>query len=302
MRTLFVTAYCFATFCLTAALQGDDALFSEVAMEAVYEQNTPLQSAVASQTDVASQADGATLERITGPTALMLALKAAEFSPTQTGDRVSTRVEYATWRFPVTLQVLLEQDRVNCELSLAQIKDVSKVDQEALLKLLGKNDGVSDAYFAYHAPTKVIQLRSTFDNRGLTSKRLKSELVRLARFADEQSGLWSKLGEASKTGSQAASSKPLTLIGNWAGKLSSGEAIAIQLNQGGTFRLVTVQAGKSSVSQGNYKLIDNRLTLTGNDKVTLQCGVSQSTADAFQLSIHDAQGKAKLTVQLAKAK
>ncbi len=300
MRTIIVSAFCIAHLCLTVSLRAEDALFSEVAMEAVYEKNTPLDSAVA------SQSDGATLERITGPTALMLALKAAEFSPKQTGERVTTQVEYATWKFPVTLEVKLEQDRVTCELSLAQIKDISKVNQESLLKLLGQNDGVSAAFFAYNAPTKVVQLRSSFDNRGLTSKKLKSELTRLARFADEHSALWSGLGESTKTDAKndtkAAASKPLSLVGSWAGTLKTGQAIAIQLNQAGTFRLVTVQSGKSSVSQGNYTLAGNKLTLVGNDKITLNCTATQSSADAFQLSIGDAKGAAKLVVDLSKAK
>lgn len=265
-------------------------------MESVYEKNAPLDSAVA------SQSDGATLERITGPTALVLALKSAEFSPKQTGERVTTQVEYATWKFPVTLEVKLEQDRVTCELSLAQIKDISKVDQESLLKLLSQNDGVSSAFFAYHAQTKVVQLRSSFDNRALTSKKLKAELTRLARFADDHSALWSALGESAKADSKSASSKPLSLVGNWAGTLKTGQAIALQLNQVGTFRLVTVQSGKSSVSQGTYKLDGNKLTLLGNDKVTLNCTATQSTANAFQLSIGDGKSTAKLVVDLTKAK
>ncbi len=232
----------------------------------------------------------------------MLALKAAEFSPKQSGERVTTQVEYATWKFPVALEVKLEQDRVTCELSLAQIKDISKVDQESLLKLLGQNDGVSSAFFAYNAQNKVVQLRSSFDNRGLTSKKLKAELNRLARFADEHSALWSSLGESGKTDAKTTASKSLSLVGNWAGKLKTGQAIAIQLNQAGTFRLVTVQSGKSSVSQGNFKLDGNKLTLVGNDKITLNCTATQSSADAFQLSIGDAKGNAKLVVDLSKAK
>lgn len=296
MRTILVTAFCIANFCLTASLRADDALFSEVAMESVYEKNTPLDSAVA------SQSDGATLERITGPTALGLALKAAEFSPKQTGERVTTQVEYATWKFPVSLEVKLEQDRVSCELSLAQIKDISKVDQESLLKLLSQNDGDSSAFFAYNPQTKVVQLRSSFDNRGLTSKKLKTELTRLAKFADEHSALWSSLGQSAKADAKSASIKPLSLIGNWAGTLKTGQAIAIQINQAGTFRLVTVQSGKSSVSQGTYKLEGNQLTLSGNDKVTLNCTATQSTANAFQLSIGAGSGAAKLVVDLTKAK
>ncbi len=93
MRTIIVSAFCIAHLCLTVSLRAEDALFSEVAMESVYEKNTPLESAVA------SQSDGATLERITGPTALMLALKAAELSPKQTGERVTTQIEYATGSF-----------------------------------------------------------------------------------------------------------------------------------------------------------------------------------------------------------
>ena len=296
MRTILVSALCIANFCLTGCLRADDALFSEVAMESVYEKNTPLDSAVA------KQSDGATLERITGPTALVLALKAAEFSPKQTGERVTTQIEYATWKFPVTLEVKLEQDRVTCELSLAQIKDISKVDQESLLKLLSQNDGVSSAFFAYHAQTKVVQLRSSFDNRALTSKKLKAELTRLARFADEQSALWSALGESAKADAKSASTKAISLVGSWGGTLKTGQAIALQLNQAGIFRLVTVQSGKSSVSQGTYKLDGNKLTLSGNDKVTLNCTATQSTANAFQLSIGDGKGTAKLVVDLTKAK
>lgn len=315
MRTFTTLTFLAASFFQFTLVRGEDSLFSEVAMESVFEKNTPLTA------NVASLSDGEKLERITGPSSLMLALKFAGFAPKQTENRVAVQVEHAGWKLPVSMEVELELDRIVCEMSLVELPDASTIDSNALLKLLEKNDAIGGYFFAYDAKTKLIQLRSSFSNRSITAKQLKSNLIQIAVFADKHSDLWTKLktAVAAKTASTAktttvTSSKPVasvpavvpvqlsSLVGIWGATAKTGESIAIQIGTDSSFKLATVKAGKSSISKGKATLNGNKLTLTGDDKITLNCSVSQVTTTKFQLSINDNNGTAKVTMDFVKAK
>jgi hypothetical protein len=299
-----------------ALLHAEDGLFSEVAMESVFEKNAPITS-----TSVASLSDGEKLERITGTSSLMLALKFAGFTPKEAADKVTFHVEHASWKLPVSMAVELEQDQIVCELSLIEISEAGTVDSDALLKLLEKNDAVSGYFFAYNAAKKLLQLRTSFSNRGLSAKQLKSNVIQLAAFADSHSELWSKLkskpaakaAETNTTGkTTTTATKPATtpsttvqlssLVGLWGATIKSGETIAIQVSADGAFKLATVKSQKSSLSKGKATLAGNKLTLVGDDKITLNCTVSQVTATQFQLAINDEKGTAKLTILFKKSK
>lgn len=285
-------------------------------MESVFEKNSPL-----TPTSVASLGDGEKLERITGASSLMLALKFAGYSPKQVDHRVTFQVESAGWKLPVAMEVQLEQDQIVCDLSLIDIPDTTTIDSDGLLKLLEKNDAVLGYFFAYDAKLKVIQLRASFSNRGLTARQMKINLVQIAAFAERHSDLWSKL--KSKPAAKAVDSKAKTsgtsvtnpattapqspiplssLVGLWGATIKSGETIAIQISTDKSFKLATVKAGKSSISKGKATLEGNKLTLVGDDKVTLNCTLAQVTSTKFQLAIRDDKGIAKLTVDFTKSK
>ncbi len=317
MRNFIHSVVLAASLCPMALIQAEDGLFSEVAMESVFEKNAPITS-----TSVATLNDGEKLERITGTASLMLALQFAGFTPKEVGERVTFHVEQASWKLPVSMIVELEQDQIVCELSLIEIPESGTVDADGLLKLLAKNDAVAGYFFAYDTKSKLLQLRSSFSNRGLSAKQLKTNVVRIAAFADSHSELWSKLKSKpatkvadSKTPSASTSTvnKPATstpstnvqlssLVGLWGATIKSGETIAIQISADGAFKLATVKSGKSSLSKGKATLAGSKLTLVGDDKVTLNCSVSQVTATQFQLSINDDKGTAKLTVPFQKSK
>ena len=321
MRTLFTMFIVAVSVSNATPARSEDSLFSEVAMESVFEKNVPLTASVA------SQGSGETLERVTGASSLMLALKFAGYSPKQVENRVSLQVEHAGWKLPVAMEVELEQDRIVCEMSLIDIPDSSKIDSSAILKLLEKSDAASGYFFAYDAKSKVIQLRSSFSNRAITAKQLKANLLQMATFADSQSDLWSKLkskpatavtdsnGKTSTTKpaattvstTQGQTTSPLNvslanLVGLWGATLKSGESIAIQVSADNSFKLATVKSGKSSISKGKATLVGNKLTLIGDDKATMDCSIAQVTSTKFQMAINDKDGKAKLTIEFVKSK
>jgi len=321
MRTLFTMFIVAVSVSNATPARSEDSLFSEVAMESVFEKNVPLTASVA------SQGSGETLERVTGASSLMLALKFAGYSPKQVENRVSLQVEHAGWKLPVAMEVELEQDRIVCEMSLIDIPDSSKIDSSAILKLLEKSDAASGYFFAYDAKSKVIQLRSSFSNRAITAKQLKSNLIQMGTFADSHSEVWSKLKSkpattvaesAGKTSTTTTASttvsttqgqtvSPLNvslanLVGLWGATLKSGESIAIQLSADNSFKLATVKSGKSSISKGKATLAGNKLTLIGDDKVTMNCTIAQVTSTKFQMAINDQNGKAKLTIEFVKSK
>ena len=308
MRYLFAFAILAASFSETSCLQAEDSLFSEVAMESVFEKNATLSA------DVASIGDGETLDRVTGVSSLMLALKAAGFTAKQDNNRATIQVDHAGWKLPVTLEVQVEQDRIVCEMALVEIKDVTTVTTDALLGLLSSGDVTSGAFFAYDSKTKLVQVRTSIQNRAITARQLKADLLRLASLAEKHADVWSKLNAkpAAKTASAgsgtAGSSVPATstttfsIVGRWAAALSSGESFAIEFGSDSTFKLVTIKSGKSSVSKGKTTRVGNQLTLVGDDKVTLNCSVSQSAADKFQLAINDTKGVAKVKLNFTKAK
>ncbi len=150
-------------------------------------------------------------------------------------------------------------------MSLIDIKDGASVDSNSLLKLLEQNDAVAGYFFAYDAQSNLIQLRSSFSNRGITAKQLKSTLVQIASFAEKHSELWSKLkakpaakpAETAKTttnstkpavsGTTVPAISPSSLVGMWGGSLKTGESIAIQISSDNSFKLATVKSGKSSI-------------------------------------------------------
>ncbi|MFO0939507.1 MAG: hypothetical protein U0930_01950 [Pirellulales bacterium] len=304
MKTSFRFTLFLLSVCSVSRMAFADDLFSEVAMESVFEKKA------APVVMGATQSDGESLERVTGVASLSQALKYAGYAPKENAGRVSIQVPHAGWNFPADLQVQLESDRIVVEMALVTLADSNAVQFKELLKLLEKNDAVTGFQFAYEPSRKLLVLRSALENRALSPKKIQTHLTLLAAFGEKHSSIWSPMKpksadqSASKTGaSNVASTVPagLSLVGTWGAALKDKDSIAIQIKEDTTFKLVTVQADKHKISTGKCVREGTRMSLVGDDGVTLQCTVSQSVANQFQLFVHDEQGNAKLKVDFQKA-
>jgi len=300
------------SFLDVSAAPAEEGLFSEVAMESVFEKPAPVTKRVASQSDAAK------LERITGVSSLILALKAAGMDPQEQNGRATFELNHDSWSFPVSIGVQIEQDRIDCELSLIKISDNTTVKTQTLLSLLASG-GTRGASFAYDREEKLILLRASLSNRSITASQLKADLVHLATVAGQHSKVWLSLKAETKNNSpQATSSQTnspqtnspqtnspqpkLSLIGRWSAALKSGEAFAIQIASDSKFQLIHLKSGKSTISKGKATRSGAQLKLVGDDNVTLNCTVTQTTSDAFQLAVKDAKGNVAVTLNFKKAK
>tara|TARA_R110002167_G_scaffold137299_2_gene324214 strand:- start:101 stop:292 length:192 start_codon:yes stop_codon:yes gene_type:complete len=63
-----------------------------------------------------------------------------------------------------------------------------------------------------------------------------------------------------------------------------------------------MKSGKATSSKGKVTRADNKLTLIGDDKITLNCTVNQTVADKFQLAVNDAKGNVAIKLDFSKAK
>jgi hypothetical protein len=285
------------SFLDVSAAPAEEGLFSEVAMESVFEKPAPVTKRVASQSNAAK------LERITGVSSLILALKAAGLDPQEQSGRASFELDLDGWSFPVSIGVQIEQDRIDCELSLIKISDNTTVKTQTLLSLLASG-GTRGASFAYDREEKLILLRASLSNRSITASQLKADLVHLATVAGQHSDVWLSLKAETKNDSPTTNSpqQKLSLIGRWSAALKSGEVFAIQIASDSKFQLVHLKSGKSTISKGKSTRSGAQLKLVGDNNVTLNCTVTQTTSDAFQLAVKDAKGNVAVTLNFKKAK
>jgi hypothetical protein len=285
------------SFLDVAAAPAEEGLFSEVAMESVFEKPAPVTKRVASQSNAAK------LERITGVSSLILALKAAGMDPQEQSGRATFELDHDGWSFPVSIGVQIEQDRIDCELSLIKISDNTTVKTQTLLSLLASG-GTRGASFAYDREEKLILLRASLSNRSITASQLKADLVHLATVAGQHSDVWLSLKAETKNDSPTTNSpqQKLSLIGRWSAALKSGEVFAIQIASDSKFQLVHLKSGKSTISKGKATRSGAQLKLVGDNNVTLNCTVTQTTSDAFQLAVKDAKGNVAVTLNFKKAK
>jgi hypothetical protein len=285
------------SFLDVSAAPAEEGLFSEVAMESVFEKPAPVTKRVASQSNAAK------LERITGVSSLILALKAAGLDPQEQSGRATFELDHDGWSFPVSIGVQIEQDRIDCELSLIKISDNTTVKTQTLLSLLASG-GTRGASFAYDREEKLILLRASLSNRSITASQLKADLVHLATVAGQHSDVWLSLKAETKNDSPTTNSpqQKLSLIGRWSAALKSGEVFAIQIASDSKFQLVHLKSGQSTISKGKATRSGAQLKLVGDNNVTLNCTVTQTTSDAFQLAVKDAKGNVAVTLNFKKAK
>lgn len=291
--TLLAVAF---SFLPVAVLRADEGLFSEVAMESVFENSATIAPTVASKNVTGK------FSRVTGVSSLIEALGAAGFEANEENGRAAFDLDHASWRFPVSIGVLVDQDRIDCQMSLVEIGEGGKVAAPTLLSLLAAGDRRGTS-FAYDPETKMIQVRASLSNRSITANQLKANLVHMASLAEKHSAAWSKLKDPPK--GEPVATKPkqdLSLVGRWSASVASGEAFAIAITSDAKFQLVHLKSGKSTVSKGKTTLSGNQLKLVGDNDLTLSGTVTQSGGDAFSLAIKDAKGNVAVTLEFKKAK
>lgn len=313
MRYAFLSAALLTTILFHGApVRGSDDLFSQVAMESVFEKSPASDT---TQT-VARPTENTAISRVTGVTSLMRILQAADIRCKEVSGHVELDLPSSGWVFPLSLRVDVERERIVCELSLAEIDDPSAIDTNSMLKLMSAGDPAKSAFFAYDSTGKRFQLRSSLSNRNVSADGLRRDLDQLGQFADQYASLWSKLGKKSATSSKPkpsnessaiARSKPqptsnsgFSLAGNWSASFNSDEAFAVRFEQGGRFTLVHLKGKKSTKSVGKIVRNQGELVLQGDDGVQLRCSLSWQNERAFALAIKDSSGNASLTLNFKK--
>ncbi len=294
MRFFLSFAVITASICPFVSAQSNDGLFSEVAMEAVFEkqQNTTAETAEIAEND--------TLPRITGTDTLVAALKSAGFEATKDAGKASMKLRQGRWMLPLSMAVQVEQDRIVTEVSLAKMQDDS-AGNEQLLNLLAAGDAGRGTFFAFDSKSKHIVLRSSLSNRSVTPNQLRKHLQHLGAVAENHADSWSALGKTVTTGTANPATKSLSTLGSWTASLGK-DSFAIRLTADSKFQLVHLRNGKSTISKGKVTRSGSLMTLAGDDGSKLSCTVAQTTADQFQLSIAGAKGAATTKLNFKKAK
>lgn len=307
MRYFFTLAVFAASLCQVSLLLADDGLFSEVAMESVFAKPALKTESVATKEPTDQYA------RVTSASSLAEVLKTLGFEPVISKGHVKISLPHEGWKFPVSFAVQVDQDRIDCQMSLIVIGDGGTATG-TLLDLLAVGDSAAGAFFAYDRDRKLIQLRTSFSNRSVTANQLKADLSKLAVFAEKHSGTWTKLRSKTTTLASSSTSRPantsraktstpqLSLLGRWSASVSANESFAIAMTRDSKFQLVHLKSGKPTISKGKATRSGNRLTLAGEGGITLNCQVQQITADKFRLTILNAQGKATVNLDFKKAK
>ncbi|TWU59922.1 hypothetical protein Poly51_01950 [Rubripirellula tenax] len=287
---------------------GDDPLFSEIAMDSVFT------TAAVASSDVATRTEASGFDRITGPSSLTTALESAGFITKQNKERISIKVENAGWKFPVSMTIDVEADRIECRMSLVKI-DPGSVSSEMVLALMAVNKDVKDASFVFDGDEKMIRLQTAFTNRNVTTKELKRQLSNLANVAIAHSDTWIQLKTkstpssdspttAETRGTSTAASTPAgqaSIFGKWAGSLPSDASIAVEFGASGTFKMVHLVGKKAAISSGTLVKNADQLTLSESGKADVKFQIVSVTSIEMQLRIVDSSGKSGLSIKFLKA-
>ncbi|MCC9600780.1 hypothetical protein LOC67_09405 [Stieleria sp. JC731] len=136
------------------------------------------------------------------------------------------------------------------------------------------------------AADRLIAARSTIATMNLLSSEELADEAALTENSSQSpaSGIESKPVQANVAQAQASNQSPATvqvssavavvdLVGTWSAKVTESQAWAIRLNADKSFALVHTQGGKNQVSQGSFKIENDKLILQGSG-LTLKGGVT----------------------------
>lgn len=263
------------TISLTPAVWGEEDLFSEVAVEAVFSGTTKAQATGAG---TASSGSAAT-PRVTGAGQLGKLLRSAGLETERVdGKAVSLSVAHGEWAIPTTIRAAVERGQIDIVMGLTTRGKDAKWAADKLLNLLEIESDTAGAHFAYDRSQGQVQLRQTLSARDVTGVRLSSMLTEMAEFAVSRQDSWFESKEKTEAGTAAA---PTPLVGTYVANLAAGEAFALSLTKEGTFALAHVKAGKTTTSKGKLERTADQMKLVGEKGAAIAGTVSNVTTEGF---------------------
>jgi len=287
-----------AVFMTSISVQGQEALFSEVAMESVFSNSKRVEN----ETPVAVRTKE--IGRITSVSGIQQLAERAGFTVKTDKSTATFTVKQGEWQFPAVMRVDIENDLVLLELRLGRISDKTIVDQATFLKLLAGGDSARQLSFAFDPGEKVLSLRHALSNRSVTVDRLLAETEMLARYAGERAKLWSQLHvNAFNETPESPNRQNLSLqsvVGRWLATPSSGEAFALEVTANERFKLVHVTGKGTSSSAGRASIEADALLLTG-DNGTMVRGQIRHIKGGFEFTIRSADGKQKVMLDFKRS-
>jgi len=289
----------------TVARAGDDDLFSRDRLNSTY----------GKPGETKQTAPRPQRREVSTMNSLQSVLLAAGYSA-RIDENESLRIDLSGSDWTKTVVMTLAENDRELRMAMPLTSAGTPVDAATLRKLLEANRTHWDAFFSVGSGGQMIALVKTVSNNGLDSNRLSGELKGLADMAEKTKDLWNTAGTPTtakktetETTPQAAPEQPattapakvtpivkstpaatLSLNGKWIATPNNNEAFALQLDAGGSFRLVHVKGTNSTKSQGNFTLAGTTLTLKGDDGTTLAGTVTKQDKQ-FTLTMNGAGGK-----------
>lgn len=254
----------------TPLLGGGDDLFSDVRPLDVFSD--------------AAETGSPAGERIVSADQMRDLLNAAGFDAKSAGERaVVLKKELDRWSFPVLLNLSEDEQHVAIVLGLRTIKDRSELTADILLKMMAASRRRAPVVLTYSETRERTEACVVLRNANLTGQILRDEINRIAIAARDEAKLWSapekSEEQAPSTDESTTSARPsespdvsnpsTVLLGRWSAAKSATEAFAIEFKSDATFRLVYVNNGKQTLSNGRFEIKADQLTLDGTDGLKL---------------------------------
>lgn len=291
----FVALTLLALTLIRPAVAEDQKLFTEIGLQDVYSSSTTKTSP--------TRETAANLPAETGMAAVESMLKELGFKVTQGNNgTVSITVQRNQLRFLATLSVG-NKTRLMIEMPIAKVGAAETLDSSRLLAVLSVGDQLQDVFVSFNRSQNTIKVQHVTDTRVVTSDSIRIKLIEMATVAEKQQSVWKSNQITAKKPSTTTSPRAnstLRLAGIWTATVNKNEAFALQIQNDQTFQLVHQRSGKSSVSKGKWQINGQRLALNGDQRAKIAGQVTQTAADAFQLTIGTAPATLVLKFKSAK--
>lgn len=280
-RYIPVLTLCFLSANAPAA---DEDLFSEVKPATAFSSGDP-------------QSPGDTRSTLTTAEEVREMLKKAGFEAKIAGSlAASTEKQIDRWTIPVLVSVSEDENWLQIALGLKVIEDPAKqLSATDLLALMKASQDHAPACFCFRPDRKRTEVALTLRNQNLSPALLRSEINRLAIAAKNTSSLWADEPQTvTKTPTQKPSKSPTSpeinspppgtsLTGQWVASRSATEAFAIEFQPGQKFKLVYINAGQQTKSNGSFSLANSSLILTAQN-LKLEGSLSVKSATTFEFT------------------
>lgn len=201
---------------------------------------------------------------------------------------VTVTVRKDDMSLPLRAELADDDAQLRLGMQLIQIPAGQTLSAEKLLILMQSNLENRPVAFAFDKQNRRIELHLVVSNSGLTPSRLRDHVFELAEIAAKTRTTWAiegvAIGASTAADTAAADTSAQSsngLVGKWIASSGAKDAVALQIETDGTFRLVVVSGGQPKQSKGKFTLSGATLTLSGDDGTRLS-GTVQSAAEGFQ--------------------